>query len=125
MVSIIVDPEKGIGITDLEGYEQINKAINATGFDVVRMFFPEDKDRVLYDVYVDEIGLYKDLTVSIIPVNYPAIVGPVVFSRSNAAGESVSLTAEDCIKIFTHIQYYHPDKEDHTKVFCIMTGVCV
>lgn len=122
MVALIINPETGVTIKDVNGWEDIVKSINADFFDVARLYFEEDSKRIVFDFYVDDIGYFKDLHPCVISSNYPALIGTVLIAKSDASGEELSLTPEDLSLITRHLYYYTPDHEDETKHFYVLRG---
>lgn len=122
MVSLIINPETGVTIKDVNGWEEIVKCINADFFDVTRLYFEDDNERRVFDFYVDDIGYFKNLTPSVQSTNYPVLVGTVLIGKTDSMGEDLSLTPFDISLITKHIYYYTPDPEDETKHFYVLRG---
>jgi hypothetical protein len=125
MLALIIKPYNAeVIIKQVEGWEEIVKSINCDFFDVVRMWFKDDKDRVPYDIYVDDIGYFKETTcVSVLSENYPPIVGTILIGRSDKEGNEMSLTVEDIAKILRHVNYYSGSKDSAGIRYCYLGGV--
>ena len=124
MLRIIFNPTEGMIVKNMpDSWEAIPQEIGCDFFDVVSFYFDDDKEGTIYDFYIDDIGNYKNLVTSVIPTDYPALVGTVVIGKSNSEGEDLNLTFSDMAKIFNHMQAYNPDKEDETKIFFFIKGV--
>ena len=122
MVALAINPVTGVIVKDVNGWEDIIRCINAEFFDVVQLYFEDDKHRMRFDFYADDIGYFKDLQVCVVSSNYPPLVGTVLIAKSDEAGEELSLTPDDLALINRHIQYYTPDPEDETKHFYVLRG---
>lgn len=122
MVALAINPETGVVVKDVNECEDIVRCINADFFDVVQLYFEDDKNRMRFDFYVDDIGYFKDLQVCVVSSNYPPLVGTVLIAKSDAMGKELSLTPDDLAQIIRHIQYYTPDPKDETKHFYILRG---
>lgn len=122
MVSLIINPETGVIVKDVNGWEDIVRCINAEFFDVARLYFEDDLNRMVFDFYVDDIGYFKDLQPCVVSSNYPPLVGTVLIAKSDSNGNELSLTPEDFSLITKHIYYYTPDPEDETKHFYVLRG---
>ena len=122
MVSLIINPETGVTIKDVNGWAEIVKTINADFFDVAMLYFEDDLDRMVFDFYVDDLGYFKDLYPCVVSSNYPQLVGTVLIAKSDSNGEELSLTPEDLSLITKHIYTYTPDPEDETKHFYVLRG---
>ena len=125
MVALIINPETGVTIKDVNGWEEITKSINADLFDVARLYFEDDNNRQVFDFYVDDIGYFKELYPSIKSSNYPVIVGTVLIGKSDNMGKDLSLTPDDISLICKHLYYYTPDPEDETKHFYVLRGTAI
>lgn len=125
MLALVIKPYNAeVIIKEVEGWEEIVKSIECDFFDVVRMWFTDDKERIPYDIYVDDIGYFKENTcVSVVPANYPPLVGTVLIGRTDREGNEMSLTVDDIAKILRHINYYPGCKESAGVRYCYLGGV--
>lgn len=122
MLSLIINPVKGISVKTVSEWENIINEIKCDFFDVVSMYFYDDPNHVQYDFYVDDLGYYKNYEPVALSGNYPALVGTTVIKRHDEHGEDVSLDEKDIIKIVSHIYVYNPDPEDLTKFYFCLRG---
>lgn len=122
MVALIINPETGVVVKDVNEWEDIVRCISADFFDVVQLYFEDDKHRMRFDFYVDDIGYFKDLQVCVVSSNYPPLVGTVLIAKTDEAGNELSLTPSDISLITKHLYYYTPDPEDETKHFYVLRG---
>lgn len=123
MLSLILNPQTGtVSIKHVYGYEEIAHSIDADFFDVVRFRFTDDVTNVYYDFYVDDIGYFKEkLSPSVVPTNYPVLVGTVLIGKSDQGGNEADLSDIDVLKIIRHI-VWHRTQEDRAG-FAFIKGV--
>lgn len=107
----VIDILKGTSYeTTISNYTDIYPLINSDIFDVVE----RKLGSTYFTFYVDDIGLLRDNPIpSVFDINLiPTLYGNVVISKTNDAGETVSLSHSDINLIKSHLTLFVDMDED-------------